>query len=359
MTTGLLKAYSRARGRYQHSLALHRCDRDAKFAENQHPLAYHVDRNRGEHDHLPPLAAAGVMARIGPVARSSTPTARRPGSRFTNSGCHGIVRRLPRPFRNRFAMKVAVVKERRAFERRVAASPDTVKRMIGMGLEVVVESGAGDDAGFTDAIYGRRRRYDRRRRGGGADDADIVLKVQRPMLGGEAELDELHLMKRGAVLIGLLQPTQNSGRRRRLCQRRDHRLCDGAGAAHHPRAGDGRAVVAGQSRRLQGGDRCRRRIRPRLADDDDRGRHDQGGAGAGDGRGGRRAAGDRHRAAAWRHRLRHRCARRRQGTGREPRRELSSRSTRRPLGRPRPPAAMPARWARITSAASARRSPRR
>ena len=50
-------------------------------------------------------------------------------------------------------MKVAVVKERRAFERRVAASPDTVKRMIGMGLEVVVESGAGEGAWFGDAAF--------------------------------------------------------------------------------------------------------------------------------------------------------------------------------------------------------------
>ena len=37
-------------------------------------------------------------------------------------------------------MKLAVVKERRAFERRVAASPDTVKRMVGMGLEVGVRA---------------------------------------------------------------------------------------------------------------------------------------------------------------------------------------------------------------------------
>ena len=50
-------------------------------------------------------------------------------------------------------MKVAVVKERRAHERRVAASPDTVKRMVGMGLEVVVESGAGDGASFSDAAF--------------------------------------------------------------------------------------------------------------------------------------------------------------------------------------------------------------
>ena len=50
-------------------------------------------------------------------------------------------------------MKVAVVRERRAFEHRVAASPDTVKRMIGMGLEAVVESAAGEGAWFSDAAF--------------------------------------------------------------------------------------------------------------------------------------------------------------------------------------------------------------
>ena len=41
-------------------------------------------------------------------------------------------------------MKVAVVKERRAHERRVAASPDTVKRMAALGLDITAETGAGD-----------------------------------------------------------------------------------------------------------------------------------------------------------------------------------------------------------------------
>src|SRR4029077_3917803 len=40
-------------------------------------------------------------------------------------------------------------------------------------------------------------------------DADIVLKVQRPLIGGDAGIDELALLKRGAVLVGLLQPAQN------------------------------------------------------------------------------------------------------------------------------------------------------
>src|SRR5437868_14819094 len=50
-------------------------------------------------------------------------------------------------------MKVAIIKERRAHERRVAASPDTVKHMTGMRLDVLVESGAGAEAYFTDEAY--------------------------------------------------------------------------------------------------------------------------------------------------------------------------------------------------------------
>src|SRR6266478_3769896 len=103
-------------------------------------------------------------------------------------------------------MKVAIIKERRAHERRVAASPDTVKHMTGMRLDVLVESGAGAEAYFTDEAY----------RAAGAtivpdpaaalSQADIVLKVQRPLRGGPDGGDEVAMMKHGAVLIGLLQP---------------------------------------------------------------------------------------------------------------------------------------------------------
>jgi H+-translocating NAD(P) transhydrogenase subunit alpha len=106
-------------------------------------------------------------------------------------------------------MKVAVVKERRAFERRVAASPDTVKRMVGMGLEVVVECGAGEGAWFSDAAFAEAGASLAADEAAALSDADIVLKVQRPLIGGDAGIDELALLKRGAVLVGLLQPGQN------------------------------------------------------------------------------------------------------------------------------------------------------
>ena len=105
-------------------------------------------------------------------------------------------------------MKISVAKERRPQERRVAASPDTVKRLVGAGHEVIVESGAGSGSAFPDRAYeaaGAKVVADRSAVFGGGD---ILLKVQRPLRQGEGEFDELSLMKRGGVLIGMLQPLQ-------------------------------------------------------------------------------------------------------------------------------------------------------
>ena len=107
-------------------------------------------------------------------------------------------------------MKISIPKERRPHERRVAATPDTVKRLAGQGFEVVVETGAGEGAAFPDDAF----------RAAGASIApdaatalgagDVVFKVQRPLRAGEGEVDELAALRRGAVLIGLLQPLQHS-----------------------------------------------------------------------------------------------------------------------------------------------------
>ena len=103
-------------------------------------------------------------------------------------------------------MKVAIIKERRPYERRVAASPDTVKHMAGMGLQIAVESAAGAGAYFPDEAYNAAGAAIVPDAAVALADADIVLKVQRPLLGGADGPDEVGLMKRGAVLIGLLQP---------------------------------------------------------------------------------------------------------------------------------------------------------
>jgi len=97
-------------------------------------------------------------------------------------------------------MKLAVLKERRAGEARVAATPETVKKLKGLGLDIAVESGAGEKAQIFDNDYiaaGAIVSPDRTTLLG---DADIVLKVRGP------EADEIAAMKKGAVYASLLAP---------------------------------------------------------------------------------------------------------------------------------------------------------
>ena len=100
-------------------------------------------------------------------------------------------------------MKIAIPKERREGELRVAASPDTVKKLVGMGFAVAVESGAGAGASFTDEAYREAGAEIAADEVAAIGDADIVLKVQRP-IAGENGADEVKLLKKGAILIANL-----------------------------------------------------------------------------------------------------------------------------------------------------------
>jgi NAD(P) transhydrogenase subunit alpha len=97
-------------------------------------------------------------------------------------------------------MKVAVLKERRAGETRVAATPETVKKLKGLGLDVTVESGAGNGAQVFDNDYIAAGATVSPDRATMLRDADIVLKVRGP------EPDEIQAMKKGAVYASLLAP---------------------------------------------------------------------------------------------------------------------------------------------------------
>ncbi|CAK0747954.1 NAD(P) transhydrogenase subunit alpha part 1 [uncultured Gammaproteobacteria bacterium] len=103
-------------------------------------------------------------------------------------------------------MLVAIPRERRASERRVAASPDTVKKLLALGLKVVVEHDAGLGAAFPDQAYIVAGATIAEDAASALKDADIVLKVQRPLTAAEGGADEMALIKRGAFLIGLLAP---------------------------------------------------------------------------------------------------------------------------------------------------------
>ncbi|HJX28904.1 MAG TPA: NAD(P) transhydrogenase subunit alpha, partial [Thermoanaerobaculia bacterium] len=95
---------------------------------------------------------------------------------------------------------VFIPRERRRGETRVAATPETVKKMVKSGLEVTLERGAGEFAFFRDADYeaaGARLEDDAAR---GWSAADVVLKVVAP------DPSEAAGLRSGALLIGLLAP---------------------------------------------------------------------------------------------------------------------------------------------------------
>ena len=94
-------------------------------------------------------------------------------------------------------MKVAVITETDADEPRVAATPETVKKMVALGATVAVQAGAGVKSGILDADYtaaGASVAADP------VNDADIVLQVRRP------EGPELSRLKKGAIVIGMMDP---------------------------------------------------------------------------------------------------------------------------------------------------------
>ena len=104
-------------------------------------------------------------------------------------------------------MKIGIPKERRPGEKRVAASPETVKKFVGLGCTVTVETGAGLAADIPDSDYQAVGATIAADPATTLQDADLVLKVQRPMTAAEGN-DELKLLKRGAILVAGLAALQ-------------------------------------------------------------------------------------------------------------------------------------------------------
>jgi H+-translocating NAD(P) transhydrogenase subunit alpha len=97
-------------------------------------------------------------------------------------------------------MKIAVAAETDAGESRVAAVPETVKKLIGLGATVAVEGGAGVKSGILDEDYQAAGATIARE---ALSDADVVLKVRRP------NSVELAHLKKGAIVIAIMDPYGN------------------------------------------------------------------------------------------------------------------------------------------------------
>jgi len=98
-------------------------------------------------------------------------------------------------------MKIAVLKETAAGETRCAAIPETVKKLIALGAEVAVESGAGEHASITDQDF-ETAGASMGPRGGVLKGAQVILAVQGP------EPASLEGAEPGALLVGALDPTR-------------------------------------------------------------------------------------------------------------------------------------------------------
>jgi NAD(P) transhydrogenase subunit alpha len=103
-------------------------------------------------------------------------------------------------------MKIAIPKEILFGERRVAATPETVRKLVALGHEVTVEAGAGRGIFTADADYeaaGARVTADVAALYGAAD---IVLKVKQPIFNEALGRHEVDLMREGAFLVTFLHP---------------------------------------------------------------------------------------------------------------------------------------------------------
>ncbi|MFI4965893.1 MAG: Re/Si-specific NAD(P)(+) transhydrogenase subunit alpha [Caulobacterales bacterium] len=98
---------------------------------------------------------------------------------------------------------IAVTRERRTGETRVAAVPETVKKLIAQGFAVVVETGAGTAAAYPDADYEAAGATLAKTAKAALAKADILLKVRAP------EAAEIAAIKPGTIVVATLNPYQD------------------------------------------------------------------------------------------------------------------------------------------------------
>ena len=117
-------------------------------------------------------------------------------------------------------MKIGVPKEIHAGENRVATTPEVAERLIKLGFSVAIESGAGDNAKFTDGAY----------REAGAhiiedtkelwSSSDIILKVRAPEIHPNLNVNDTDLLKDGKTLISFIWPAQNEALLNKLASKK-------------------------------------------------------------------------------------------------------------------------------------------
>ena len=99
-----------------------------------------------------------------------------------------------------FTMQLVIPRETQPGENRVATTPETVKKLVRLGADVVVESGAGAGAGISDADYEAAGAGIGSDRSALLSSADMVLRLRKP------EMDEISQLKAGCIHVSYLDP---------------------------------------------------------------------------------------------------------------------------------------------------------
>ena len=110
-------------------------------------------------------------------------------------------------------MRIAVPAENDPSEHRVAATPDTVKRFVALGAEVVVQTRAGMQSGIRDEDYKTAGASIGDSAEATIRDADVVLRVRRP------SAEDLNGIKQGALVIAIMDPYGNTSALKALAER--------------------------------------------------------------------------------------------------------------------------------------------
>ncbi|MGZ0079287.1 Re/Si-specific NAD(P)(+) transhydrogenase subunit alpha [Methylomonas sp. TEB] len=117
-------------------------------------------------------------------------------------------------------MKIGVPKEVHDGEKRVATTPEAAEKIIKLGFEVLVESGAGDNANISDDAY----------RAAGVQvvasaqelwqNSDIIMKVRAPEFHPQLNIEEADLLREGQQLISFIWPAQNEALMQKLAAKK-------------------------------------------------------------------------------------------------------------------------------------------
>lgn len=100
-------------------------------------------------------------------------------------------------------MKIAIIKETRDDENRVAASPESVKKMVALGHEIIIETGAGAGASISDGAYSESGATIAKTAKDALKGAHLLLKVRRPSVA------ELKLVEKSAGIVAFFTPHQD------------------------------------------------------------------------------------------------------------------------------------------------------